>query len=91
VDPADERDEASARRDDRALRRLRCVERDIIETAGLVVVGSNGDRIGRGDAYDVDLGGGRSVKVVVVVGSNGYIVSAFPLSARTESLLEKDR
>ena len=44
-----------------------------------------------GDAYDVDLGGGRSVKVVVVVGSNGYIVSAFPLSARTESLLEKDR
>lgn len=44
-----------------------------------------------GDAYDVDLGGGRSVKVVVVVGSNGYIVSAYPLGARTESLLEKDR
>ena len=44
-----------------------------------------------GVAYDVDLGSGRSIKIVVVVGSNGYIVSAYPLGARAESLMEKDR
>jgi hypothetical protein len=44
-----------------------------------------------GDAYDVDLGGGRSVKVVVAVGSNGYIVSAYPLTRRAENRLRGGR
>jgi WXG100 family type VII secretion target len=53
---------------------------------------THGTRLGTvrngGEAYEVDLGGGRSVKVVVVIGSNGYIVSAYPLTRRAENRLK---
>lgn len=43
-------------------------------------------RVRRGGvAYDVDVGNGRREKIVVVVGSNGYIVTARPMS-RDEKL-----
>jgi hypothetical protein len=39
-------------------------------------------RSGRdGTVYDVDIGGGRHRDVVVVVGSNGYIVTAYPVGS----------
>jgi hypothetical protein len=41
------------------------------------------------DAYDVDLGGGRSTSVVVVVGSNGYIVTVRPVSAEEMDVLQQ--
>ncbi len=56
---------------------------------------THGTRLGTvrngGEAYEVDLGGGRSVKVVVVIGSNGYIVSAYPLTRRAENRLKGGR
>jgi hypothetical protein len=42
-----------------------------------------------GVAYDVDLGGGRHTPVVVVVGSNGYIVTARPLSVDEMDVLQQ--
>jgi hypothetical protein len=42
-----------------------------------------------GDAYDVDLGGGRSAPVVVVVGSNGYVVTARPLGVDEVDMLQR--
>lgn len=47
-----------------------------------VVAGRPVGPVGRGaTAYEVDLGDGRRVAVAVVVGSNGYIVSAYPVGA----------
>lgn len=47
-----------------------------------VVAGRPVGPVGRGaTAYEVDLGDGRRVTVAVVVGSNGYIVSAYPAGA----------
>ena len=66
------------------------------EIPGLAVRAlTHGIRLGTvrngGDAYDVDLGGGRRVKVVVVTGSNGYVVSAYPLTRRAENRLKGGR
>jgi hypothetical protein len=55
---------------------------DVANVAVRAVVA--GTRLGRvregGVAYEVDVGSGRRTKVVVVVGSNGYIVTARPVS-----------
>ena len=66
------------------------------EIPGLAVRAmTHGIRLGTvrngGEAYNVDLGGGRRVKVVVVIGSNGYIVSAYPLTRRAENRLKGGR
>jgi uncharacterized protein YukE len=56
------------------------------DIAGLAVraatEGTHLGRVGRdGDAYEVDVGGGRREKIVVLVGSNGFVVTARPLGA----------
>ncbi|MFC4948354.1 WXG100 family type VII secretion target [Pseudonocardia sp. GCM10023141] len=37
-----------------------------------------------GVAYDVDIGGGRRAMIVVIVGSNGFVVSAYPAGKQTK-------
>jgi hypothetical protein len=45
-----------------------------------VVEGEPRGRVGReATAYEVDIGGGRTTMIAVLVGSNGYIVTAYPL------------
>ncbi len=56
---------------------------DHADIAGLAVRAvTQGTRLGRvtqdGVVYEVDIGGGRRTQVVVVVGSNGYVVTARP-------------
>ena len=50
-----------------------------------VTTGTAIGRVGRdGTLYQVDVTGGRRVQVVVVVGSNGFIVSAYPPNSSTK-------
>jgi filamentous hemagglutinin len=50
-----------------------------------VTAGTPVGRVGHdGTIYEVEISGGRREKVVVVIGSNGYIVSAYPLRPTTK-------